>query len=111
MKRRNRFACSMALESGLSSRQELKGEVYNIFPYIHDPKHRAFTLLSIIDAAFFPRTHESELQKISSIVNHEMGHFILGSAMVTCEERALAAKLLGMVCNFLIDADDDVQLG
>jgi hypothetical protein len=30
--------------------------------------------------------------------------------MVTCEERALAAKLLGMVWNFLIDADDDIQL-
>lgn len=111
MKRRNGFACSMALDPDLSSRQELKGDVYNIFPYIHDPKYRAYALLSIIDATFFPRTHESDLQKISSIVNHEVGHFILGSAMVTCEERALAAKLLGTVCNFLIDADDDVQLG
>lgn len=100
----------MALESGLSSRQELKGDVYNIFPYIYDPKHRAFTLLSIIDATFFPISQEGELKRISSIANHEVGHFILGSAMVTCEERALAAKLLGMVWNFLIDADDDVQL-
>lgn len=119
MKRRNRLACSMALDPDFSSRQELKGDVYNIFPFIRDPDpekrafpmDRAFTFPSIIDCIFFPRTHEYELQRISSYVNHEMGHFILGSAMVTCEERALAAKLLGMVCNFLIDADDGVQLG
>jgi hypothetical protein len=100
----------MALDPDLSSRQELKGDVYNIFPYIDDPKHRAFTLLGIIDGTFFPISREGELQRISSYANHEVGHFILGSAMVTCEERALAAQLLGMVWNFLVDGDDDVQL-
>ncbi len=119
MKRRKGLACSMALDPDLSSSQELKGDVYNIFPFIRDPDptkrafpmNRAFTFPTILDTIFFPRTHEYALERIASYVTHEMGHFILGSATNTCEGRALAAKLLGMVCNFLIDADDDVQLG
>jgi hypothetical protein len=63
VKRRKGLACSMALDSDSSSRNGQKGEVYNIFPYIEDPRHfdegdaRAFTLLSIIDAIFYPITH------------------------------------------------------
>src|SRR5437868_9855738 len=103
------LACSMALDQDSSSRQELKGDVYNIFPYIRDPDpkkrefpmDRAFTLSGIIDATFFPITHPDELQGLRTYVRHEVTHCILSNAMITCEERALGAKLLGMVMYFL----------
>ena len=107
MKQRKGLACSMALNDlDHSSNKELKGDVYNIFPYIEDPKERAYMLPGIIDGTFFP----IELQRIVNTVNHEISHFILSSAMVTCEERALGAQLLGKVWNVLIDADDDTHL-
>jgi hypothetical protein len=111
----------MALDSDSSSRNGQKGEVYNIFPYIEDPRHideggaRAFTLLSIIDAIFYPVTHkdsvfQDELKRIFGTVNHEGVHFILGNTMSTCEERALVTSLLAGVWHFLFDADGDVRL-
>ena len=116
MKRRKGLACSSPLDLPLSSRGQLKkGDVYNIFPYIKDPKHfdegkaRAYTLPSM-DAIFVPILHEEELWRIPSYVRHEQGHCLLCNNMVTCEERALGAQLVGMVWKFLFDADDDVRL-
>ena len=108
MKRRKGLACGSALDSDCYSKQELKGEVYNIFPYIESPKHlndgnaQAFTLPGFIECIFFPAFHEEELQRIPSYVRHERGHYILLNTMITCEQRAVAAKLLGKVWNFFL---------
>jgi len=112
VKRRKGLACSSPLDPDMASRQELKGNVYNIFPYIYDPKNRAFTLPGVIDATFFPITSKDMVKFSSDVwkayIIHEVGHIILRSAMITCEERAVAAKLLGMAVHFLYHPD--VQL-
>jgi hypothetical protein len=117
--RRKGLAYSTAFDQRSSSRwKRKKGDVYNIFPFLRDPDSkkrafpmdRAFTLSGIIDAAFFPIDHEGELQRIPREVRHEKVHCILCSTMVTCEERALGAQLLGKAWKFLCDADADVRL-
>ena len=99
--RRQGLACSSGLAPNRSWRQELKGDVYNIFPDIYDPKNRAFTLLGLIEATFFPTLCEEEVERIPHIPKHEVGHIILGAAMVTCEGQALATYILAHVLNFL----------
>ena len=117
MRRRRGLACSTPVDQPPSSRRKRKkGDVYNIFPYIENPVHmdegnaRAFTLPGIIDAIFFPITDIDELQRIPNHVRHEMGHCILCSTMITCEQRAFGTKLLAKVWKFIFDADDDMQL-
>ena len=119
VKRRKGLACSSPLGPGSQLRQKLEGDVYNIFPFIRDPNpekrafpmKRAFTFFGIFEGTFYPISDvQSIAQKVSSRLIHEVGHYLLGSALVTCEERALGAKLLGKVWNFLGDADGDAKL-
>jgi hypothetical protein len=119
MKRRKGLACSSPLGTDSQLRQKLEGDVYNIFPFIRDPNpekrafpmDRAFTFFGIFEGIFYPiGAVQGEFDKVSSRICHEIGHYLLGSAVVTCEERALGGRLLGRVWNFLADADGDAKL-
>jgi hypothetical protein len=121
VKRRKGLACCTALDQHSSPRRKPKGKVYNIFPYIEDPRHldegdaHAYTLLGIIDAIFYPVTHKDsvlrdEVDRLFGTANHEGAHWILGNTRVTCEERALAISLLAGIWHVLFDADGDVRL-
>jgi hypothetical protein len=121
VKRRKGLACCTALDQHSSPRRKPEGKIYNIFPYIEDPRHldegdaHAYTLLGIIDAIFYPVTHKDsvfrdEVDRLFGTVNHEGAHRSLGNTMVTCEERALAISLLAGIWHVLFDADGDVRL-
>jgi hypothetical protein len=121
VKPRKGLACCMAVDQNSSPRRKSKGKVYNIFPYIEDPRHidegdaHAYTLHGIFDAIFYPVIHTDSVFRdeegwLFEIVNHEDAHFTLGSAKITCEERAGAVKLLGNVWNFLVHAHGDIRL-
>jgi hypothetical protein len=104
MKWRKGLACSSPLGPDSQLRQKLEGDAYNIFPFIRDPNpekrafpmDRAFTFFGFFEGIFCPISDfQSIAQKVSSRLYHEVGHYLLGSALVTCEERAMGAKLLG----------------
>jgi len=102
VKLRKGLACSSPLIPDSPLRQELKGEVYNIFPFIRDPNPEkrafpmdwAFTFFGIFEGIFYPRG-DVLAGKVGSHTFHEAGHYLLGSAPVTCEERALGQSYWG----------------
>lgn len=121
MRQRKGLACCTDIDQPSSPRRKPKGKVYNIFPYIEDPRHidegkaRAYTLLGFFEAIFYPVIHKDnvlreEINRLLGPASHERAHWILGSAMVTWEERAIATFLLGGVWKLLLGADVDVRL-
>ncbi len=123
VRRRKGLACSSLLNQDSSASEVLKGNVYNIFPFLRDPDlkkqkfpmDRAFTFFGIFEGMFYPICDLRAIEQNPSTqfygrLVHEWGHLLLGGAHVTCEERVLAAELLGQAWNFIGDAEGDAKL-